>query len=339
MSQDSISSDSDDAGSVLRGEYVTDDPCLFEVESSPWEIIATPIDASPFQHWKHYLITPSLIIYRESFKSAVRLRGLAPAGMLGLTLPLNLGSRSTYWNAVPRTDGLYAAISGSVDAVFDSGQAHIMLLIELKMLRRTFPPHLISALEDAARNRFVHASPGAVSELTCWLCSVLDETVKYPQAPLHTLAVESFEGELLDRLLRTLQLEGAPKYRPHISHRQRGLERALRFLNQAERLDLTVPKLCKMANVSQRTLEYAFKEEFGLTPLGFLRLRRFHHARYDLMAAFSPQTTIAEIARRNGFFQLGYFARDYRNLFGERPSQTLLSEFPDMLKDNSPLVW
>lgn len=339
MGQYSISSDTGDAEPALRGEYFADDPYVFEVESSPWEIIATPIDSRPFRHWKHYLITPSLVIYRESFESAVRLRGLAPAGMLSLTLPLNLGSKSTYWDAAPRTNGLYAAMSGSVDAVFDSGQSHLMLLVEVELLHRTFPPHLISALKDAARNRFIHASPSAVSELACWLCNVLDDTAMYPQASLSAVAVEAFEGELLDRLMRTLQLKERPKHRPHISHRQRGLERALRFLNQTERLDLTVPKLCQVANVSQRTLEYAFKEEFGLTPLGFLRLRQFHYVRYDLMAAYSSQSTIAEMARRNGFFQLGRFASDYRNLFGERPSQTLQCEFPEMLKDNSPLVW
>ena len=135
VGQDSISSDSGNAGFALRGQYFADDPYVFEVESSPWEIIATPIDSRPFRHSKHYLITPSLVIYRESFESAVRLRGLAPAGMLSLTLPLNLGSRSSYWNAAPRTNGLYAAMSGSVDAVFDSGQAHIMLLIDVELLR------------------------------------------------------------------------------------------------------------------------------------------------------------------------------------------------------------
>lgn len=339
MDHDQKSSDLDDATFALRGEYFADDPYVFEKEATPWEIMATPLDPKPFRHWKHYLVTPSLVVYREFFETAVRLRGLAPAGMLCLTLPLKLGSRSAYWDAVPRTNGLHAALSESVDAVFDCGQTHIMILIDLKLLHRTLPTYQISALKNAARNRFISASPNAVYELARWLNNVLDETVYYQKFQLDKAAVVFFEEELLSRLIETIVLDGAPKLRPQLSTRQRGLDRALRYLNRVKQVQLTVPELCNVAAVSQRTLEYAFKEAFGLTPIGFLRLRRFHNAHYELMAACSTEATVMEIAHRNGFLELGRFAMEYRNHFGEPPSRTLQSDYPQMLTDNFPLVW
>ena len=40
--------------------------------------------------------------------------------------------------------------------------------------------------------------------------------------------------------------------------------------------------------------------------------------------AADPKTTVAEVARDYGFEHFSYFARDYRALFAEYPSETLL---------------
>lgn len=325
---------------ALRSAYYADDPCVIEAESKPWEILVSPINPGPFQHWKQYLITPSLIVYREAYESAVRMHGLAPAGMFSITLPLNLGSRSSYWNAPPESNGFHASISGSVDAVFDSGQSHLMVLIDLKLLRKTLPPEVILRLENAAQTRFINADPRSVEVLTYWLCRVLLETENHQNAALNRLAICAFEDELLDRLARTVQLDMPPRRRPLVSLRQRGLKLALRFLSESNDPGLTIPELCKAANVSQRTLEYAFREQFNLTPLGFLKLRRIHRARYELMTSSHAQATVTQIAHHNGFLEAGRFATEYRILFGELPSQTLKCAHPKRQEKNrSPLLW
>jgi AraC-like DNA-binding protein len=49
-----------------------------------------------------------------------------------------------------------------------------------------------------------------------------------------------------------------------------------------------------------------------------------HYAvRRRLRNTKNPKLTVAEVARSYGFGHLGHFARDYRNLFGEYPSDTL----------------
>ncbi len=63
-----------------------------------------------------------------------------------------------------------------------------------------------------------------------------------------------------------------------------------------------------MARVTRRTLEYAFREPFGMSPVGFLRLRRYLAARRDLLAADAKTAAITGIALKNGFNPLGRFA-------------------------------
>jgi hypothetical protein len=79
------------APAAAVGEIDVDDPTAYEANSQPWEIMATPVETRTFGHRNTYLVTPSVILYRESFDSRLRVQGLTPAGMFGFTIPLQLG--------------------------------------------------------------------------------------------------------------------------------------------------------------------------------------------------------------------------------------------------------
>jgi AraC family ethanolamine operon transcriptional activator len=85
----------------------------------------------------------------------------------------------------------------------------------------------------------------------------------------------------------------------------------------------TVLDVCSAIGVSRRTLQYCFAEIYGISPLAYLRLIRLNRARQAILSARDGDT-IAQIAAHWGFWHLGRFAQDYRHLFGELPSDTLL---------------
>jgi transcriptional regulator GlxA family with amidase domain len=86
---------------------------------------------------------------------------------------------------------------------------------------------------------------------------------------------------------------------------------------------LYVTDLCKVAAVSERTLEYAFKEIMGLTPVTYLTRLRLHRVRQALLAATQGSTTVTTEALNWGFWHFGEFSRVYKECFGELPSETL----------------
>ncbi|MGI9516102.1 MAG: helix-turn-helix domain-containing protein, partial [Pirellulaceae bacterium] len=86
--------------------------------------------------------------------------------------------------------------------------------------------------------------------------------------------------------------------------------------------NIRVVDLCRAARVSQRTLEYAFQEKYGVNPKSFLLALRLNNVRRELRAAQDGQK-IVDIANRWGFWHMGQFAADYRKHFDELPSQTL----------------
>ncbi len=86
----------------------------------------------------------------------------------------------------------------------------------------------------------------------------------------------------------------------------------------------SVVDICAWCGVSVRTLRYSFHRELQLSPLAYLRILRLNRVRSALLTAGAPEDTVTQAATAWGFFHLGRFARDYRRLFGESPSETCL---------------
>jgi AraC-like DNA-binding protein len=101
------------------------------------------------------------------------------------------------------------------------------------------------------------------------------------------------------------------------------VRRFRRLLEANSDQPLYIPEICKVLNVSERTLRVCCNEQFGLGPKHYLLLRRLHLARKALREATPGATSVTEVATRYGFWQFGLFARHYRSVFGEVPSATL----------------
>ena len=103
--------------------------------------------------------------------------------------------------------------------------------------------------------------------------------------------------------------------------RDRALRRAIAHIEDRPGMPVTIRQLCAESGVSWRTLDYAFKERFGIGPKVYLRARRLHGMRRVLRTR-TADVRIADVARDWDFWHLEQFAADYRKQFGELPSET-----------------
>lgn len=109
---------------------------------------------------------------------------------------------------------------------------------------------------------------------------------------------------------------------PSYAHRKEVVDRVKRYVDEHLDGPVTMEELCELTHVSRRTLQYSFTTILGISPLQFLRLTRLNRVRRALRTAEPPQT-VTDIATYWGFWHLGQFAHDYKQQFGECPSQTL----------------
>ncbi len=127
---------------------------------------------------------------------------------------------------------------------------------------------------------------------------------------------ELLRAQLQSAFNHSLALEPA-----NSSERARTLKAALTAIRDRPEDVLTVSALCRTAKASERTLHYAFTERFGMPPAHYMKVHRLNGARNDLCC--EPPMKVGDAANKWGFWHLGQFAKDYENLFGELPSDTL----------------
>jgi AraC-like DNA-binding protein len=143
-----------------------------------------------------------------------------------------------------------------------------------------------------------------------------------PQMLGFEMAVESFQHELL-AAAKELFFWNRNCTNRHFNRWRHQVKLAERLALTNPGLSLSIEELALKNGVQERTLRRAFQRYYGLSPVEYMRLRRLHHARRLLMVGCPGQTTVTKIAFELGFWDLGRFAGTYRQLFGERPSETL----------------
>jgi transcriptional regulator GlxA family with amidase domain len=95
------------------------------------------------------------------------------------------------------------------------------------------------------------------------------------------------------------------------------------FLEQRISEPVYLSEICAATGASERTVRLCCQEHLGMSPVKYLWLRRMYLARNALKRACIETATVTQIATDTGFWELGRFATEYNELFGELPSVTL----------------
>src|SRR6476660_2454482 len=99
----------------------------------------------------------------------------------------------------------------------------------------------------------------------------------------------------------------------------------LEFMERNAHERLTPRVLARVGCMSVRTLHAAFQQELGMSAMAYLRRLRLNQVRTELLRA---DRRVTEVAMRWGFSHPSRFAHQYRDRFGELPSETLSRKGP-----------
>ena len=116
---------------------------------------------------------------------------------------------------------------------------------------------------------------------TC-LGEVFREVIARPFNDQAATWVLSEQEDLLRLLLRCTSHPASKTMSISNGERARVLKAALAAINDQPEDVITVASLCRIAKASERTLDYAFTERFGLSPALYMKARRLNGARDDL---------------------------------------------------------
>lgn len=292
------------------------------------DLDAVQLQSLPLRVRRVMIRLESAAVVFHSTNLRVRTRTSVRSGFLGY-VAFGPQAHGTV-NGLPVRPGVMLAAAPETETSFvaDGGWESITFLVKpqdmlahLTARRRESEFHMPRGVEplqvDADRSRGLFDWGKRLVDTALQEPTLFDESTKEPIAA---------QNELLETLLATLRVaDDLESTRTDRARQAQGLiVKAAEDYAMAQSSDrLYVTDLCKVAAVSERTLEYAFKEIMGLTPVTYLTRLRLHRVRQALLAGNPGSTTVSAEALNWGFWHFGEFSRAYRECFNELPSETL----------------
>jgi AraC-like DNA-binding protein len=132
----------------------------------------------------------------------------------------------------------------------------------------------------------------------------------------------------IDSLVRGLLLAADNPYRNAVKGETdvvspRAVRTAVEMIEEEADLPLTVSSLAARCHVSVRSLQQGFRRYVGASPMAYLREVRLRRAHESLLEADPTTTSVASVAYRWGFSNLGRFAAAHTARYDEPPAVTL----------------
>ncbi len=261
--------------------------------------------------------TPHIQFGSTEYNAPFLVRGVCPEKCVVLTYNVTDGVVNYRNRRFERNQLLIMTREEEMDLVISDRNTTFTVAIEESFYRRSFEDYYGAAFEDPVKIG-LSLEPEKEREfqafLSFWLHCFLEGGEEY----LLPQEYETIEQAIMEGLFSFLAIEGQKP-----GNENRILKEARGLLEENLDHDFKLSDTARRLGVSQRTLEYTFKRQLGMTPKHYLQILRLHAIRDELKAADPQVTKVSDIALRYAFFHLGHFASEYKKLFGESPSQTL----------------
>lgn len=264
------------------------------------------------------VLTQTLQIAVLHHSMGYRSQGRNPQGTLSISVPLDARPVKYRGQIVDQLQAPLIRGSEGFELVCDSGAQFMILSVAedkadgyaAEVTQKTLWPR------PADRFRFPDSS-----------CKRL-----YLEALTHLLrTVESNPSLLNDPKASALFEQKALECLPLETHcdshvaedrsRYKVARQAYRFLHDRQNVP-SIRELCAATGASYATLERGFREMYGMAPKALIQDLKLSRARSALLHP-APSTTVTDVALSVGLLEFGRFSLQYRQRFGELPSETL----------------
>ena len=298
----------------------------------PNQVRFDQLSPGPFASQIHSIQARGLMLYREQWNQRLHVTGTNPDGhlLVGVT-----ASPGVVWRGETISPHQLFLNDASAELEFSTGPTadHLVLLVPTDLLIRHVGEELGAAMQAARRPW--RCDPQSIASLAGTVQRLLDRHLANGDLLGNDHECAALEYELFAAVAQVCADENALPGSVGKLARRRALLRAIKYTNDL-RSPIRLPDLVAEVGISQRNLEYAFQEAFGITPVRYLRWSRMNHVRRELLAAEPGSTTITRAAAFWGFSDMGRLAVEYRHLFGESPSATLARALPPAILDDRP---
>jgi len=282
---------------------------------------------SPGTFYGRFLQTQNdvLGVYRNRWERAIHYRG-APKGTILFAVTLTQTSEARWMGQRMGVDDMCVQRCGAEAEYFSAPfwDSVVFTIPEAELARQ-----IVDITHDDPGTLLhthgaVHLTPQRAAQIRQAALTYIDTAVRSVATPDAPSPLPQMATSIVELLARTLVSAQPPR------HVKAGLDRSRQLVHKAQDFSgrhanqpLRVGQLCRELGVSERTLRDAFVKLTDTSPLAYLKTERLNQVYRELRDSDPSELLIKQSAYTNGFYHLGHFCQDYKQLFGELPSETL----------------
>lgn len=287
-----------------------------------WNQTYDQISAGPFHGSLLTVALGRTLLFREITSNSLHQCGGLEAGTVAVGVPLAISGNAMFCGR--RCDGTQLHVFSGGDAfefLSPCGLDIAGFVVSETALHDAFAPDELAWIKASLRRPHLRAAmPAARQRLRMVFSDVCEVLGQAPDVADDLLRFSAMSRDVTAAIAAALsaglEYEDEPDIplarRSSIVRKARDLALAVSSVG-----GVSVEDVCCVLGVSRRTLQYCFQETLGMKPSAYLRAVRLNGAR----RAMKEASSVSDAATLWGFWHFGRFAHDYRQMFGELPSE------------------
>lgn len=290
-----------------------------------WQLDYKQMAAGPFCGTVNQFRLDNIQIFREKTNRLLIKRGASWNGSIVLSVPV--ATEGYGWSGGHQLPLAYGLLSDGHDLP-EILTPSVLDVVGLALDRQWFANRAMEygypeVAGSVWRQTGLSMPPQHLDGLRTMLVDVLDELSRRPELSSSRAGRAAVEAAVTMALIEALSKSDVVDLR--IQTPQKNVTDLVRDYALAHAFDKPgIEALCRQAGVSRRHLQNCFLQSYGLSAVQFLKAIRLNGVRSDLKqnAESRKFVSIGDVAANWGFWHWSRFSAEYRDLFGEMPSET-----------------
>ncbi len=303
----------------IKGRFTDID--LYNETVKNWNLNFKLLSKGDFNANLHMIYDENISVAREKLSGKIEQKGNTQEGLIVFGIPVN--NSSFYWfdKKVDCNDLLIFPFENNFEVISVSNFEVYVVSISKNLFYRTMNKMNVLKSETIynGKPKELFLTKDFSKRLTNLLDYYLNTNLKNKEK--NKALTDSITFSLIKYLEKAELKESANRK----NKKKYAVEKAVEIINNQVNKLFSIPQLCAMVGVSERTLLSAFNEKYKVGPSQYIKAYRLNLVKKEI---YNTKTkSISKIAGKYHFWHMGQLAKDFKKQFGILPSEVRKNKF------------
>jgi len=284
-----------------------------------WNVESTQLEQGTFLGDINGVHTPNIQLASTQFSHKLMVKGTFPEGAITLFFIDSLAQSVVDNYILKEYEVLVGNHQDELDIICNAQSSTYTVAIEEKLFNESFYNYFGIDTDDSLKGKRLLVEGSRLEHLYQGLKQWLNYLRSAQGQSRLQDGSDAIELEILTHVYSCMHVENREQTRTKFD-----VSSARDLLDESLITPLDITTLSQKLKISERQLHNAFLNTYGITPKKYLQRLRLNAARKELLIANPENLNIANIAHKYNYTQMSYFASEYKKMFGELPSETII---------------